>query len=46
MEILEDHENAEVPDPYWGGMDDFENVFQILDKGCSKIATQLLAHNS
>lgn len=46
MEILEDHENAEVPDPYWGGMDDFENVFQILDKGCSKIATQLLTHNS
>lgn len=40
MEVLDDHKNAEVPDPYWGGMDDFENVFQLLEKGCNRIAEQ------
>lgn len=41
MSVLGDHENAEVPDPYWGDMDEFENVYQILDKGCEKIAAEL-----
>lgn len=41
LEALGDHKNAEVPDPYWGDMEDFENVFQLLDKGCGKIAEQL-----
>ncbi|CAA7393078.1 low molecular weight protein-tyrosine-phosphatase [Chryseobacterium fistulae] len=34
-------QNAEVPDPYWGEMDDFENVFQLLDTACHKIAAHL-----
>jgi protein-tyrosine phosphatase len=42
LQILGDHENAEVPDPYWGDMDDFEKVFQLLDKGCNMIAKQLI----
>ncbi|WP_292008124.1 low molecular weight protein-tyrosine-phosphatase [Chryseobacterium sp.] len=33
--------NVEVPDPYWGDMKDFEEVFQLLDKGCEIIAEQL-----
>lgn len=37
--------NTEVPDPYWGGMEDFEKVFQLLDKGCSTIAAQLTVPN-
>lgn len=41
LEALGDHKNAEVPDPYWGDMKDFEDVFQLLDKGCDKIAEQL-----
>jgi protein-tyrosine phosphatase len=41
LQVLGDHENAEVPDPYWGDMDDFEKVFQLLDKGCNMIAKQL-----
>ncbi|WP_370899715.1 low molecular weight protein-tyrosine-phosphatase [Chryseobacterium gossypii] len=41
LEAAGNHENAEVPDPYWGDMDDFENVFRILDDGCNKIAHQL-----
>ncbi|WP_294285005.1 low molecular weight protein-tyrosine-phosphatase [uncultured Chryseobacterium sp.] len=42
LEVLGDHENAEVPDPYWGGADEFEHVFQLLEAGCSKIAEQIL----
>ncbi|MFC5873502.1 low molecular weight protein-tyrosine-phosphatase [Chryseobacterium arachidis] len=45
LEVLGDHENAEVPDPYWGGMDDFENVFQLLEKGCDAILAQLKIKN-
>lgn len=41
LEVLGDHKNTEVPDPYWGDMKDFENVFQLLDKGCEKIAENL-----
>lgn len=36
--ILED---AEVPDPYWGNAADFENVYQLLDAVCEKIAKDL-----
>jgi len=35
-------ENIEVPDPYWGDMNDFENIFQMIDKASEKIAKQLL----
>lgn len=34
-------ENIEVPDPYWGEMNDFEQVFQLLDEASDKIARQL-----
>lgn len=30
--------NSEVPDPYYGGDDGFENVYQMLDEACDKIA--------
>lgn len=42
LEVLGDHENAEVPDPYWGGADEFEHVFQLLEAGCNKIAGQII----
>ena len=28
----------EVPDPYYGGTDGFENVFQMISKACEKVA--------
>ena len=37
--ILEN--NQEVPDPYWGGMKDFDHVYQLLDDACEKIASDL-----
>ncbi|MCS3532078.1 low molecular weight protein-tyrosine-phosphatase [Chryseobacterium sp. JUb7] len=44
LEVLGDHENAEVPDPYWGEMKEFEEVFQLLDKGCDAIAQQIITN--
>ena len=32
------HGRAEVPDPYYGTQQDFENVFQMLDNACDIIA--------
>ncbi|MBI6116443.1 low molecular weight protein-tyrosine-phosphatase [Salegentibacter maritimus] len=34
-------ENVDVPDPYYGGDHGFENVYQMLDEACDKIAEQL-----
>ena len=34
-------EDNEVPDPYWGDLQDFENVFQLLDKASENIALKL-----
>lgn len=31
-------ENVDVPDPYYGGDQGFENVYQMLDDACEKIA--------
>lgn len=42
LETLGDHQNIEVPDPYWGDMKDFEDVFQLLDHGCDAILKQII----
>jgi len=33
--------NSSLPDPYFGGEEDFEYVFQLLDKACEHIANSL-----
>jgi len=33
--------DTEVPDPYYGGEEGFENVYQMLWKACSKIADSI-----
>jgi len=35
------NENVDVPDPYYGGQDGFENVFDILDQACEEIVRKL-----
>ncbi len=35
------NENLEVPDPYYGGSEGFENVYQMLNKACNHIAHKL-----
>ena len=32
---------SEVPDPYYGGTDGFEKVYQLIDSACEVIATGL-----
>lgn len=34
-------ENRAVPDPYFGGPDGFENVFQLVNKACEVLAAKL-----
>lgn len=37
MNEVEPHRNINVPDPYYGEGDGFENVFQMLDRACDAI---------
>lgn len=39
---LEEHQNKEVPDPYYGGMDGFDEVYQILKRSCENFLDKLL----
>lgn len=36
--------NGEVPDPYFGGLQGFENVFQIVKRSCEAILDELEQH--
>jgi protein-tyrosine phosphatase len=38
---LEPIGNLEVPDPYYGEMEDFEHVFHLLDDACTLIASKI-----
>ncbi|MEL6976855.1 MAG: hypothetical protein AAGL29_15930 [Bacteroidota bacterium] len=35
---------SEVPDPYYGGEDGFEHVFDMIESACSQIAQNLDQH--
>ena len=34
--------NEEVPDPYYGGEDGFEEIFHLIDSACSLIAQDII----
>lgn len=34
-------DNGNVPDPYYGGIDGFENVFQIVKRSCEQLLNEL-----
>ena len=38
---IDSESDAEVPDPYYGGNDGFENVYSMLDQACEVIATKI-----
>lgn len=42
LDYAEISSNEIVPDPYYGGESDFENVYELLDKACSRIAKKIL----
>ena len=31
------NQNKEVPDPWYGGFEDFKQVYAMIDKACNKI---------
>jgi len=33
--------NKDVPDPYWGGSDGFEKVFNLIDSACESIISRI-----
>lgn len=39
---LNPNQNQEVHDPYWGNLNDFEHVYQILDDVCEVIAKRII----
>lgn len=41
LDVLQDNNSQEVPDPYWGDWSDFEDVYQMLDKACDVIADKI-----
>jgi protein-tyrosine phosphatase len=38
---IDSEANTEVPDPYYGGTDGFDNVYKMLDEACEIIATKI-----
>ena len=42
LQEVPDNIKFDVPDPYYGGDQGFENVFQMLDVACSEIAKKLI----
>ena len=45
MDFLHTNGGVEVPDPYYGGNDGFENVYDMLDETCTVIANTLIKEN-
>lgn len=43
LDVLYDKNMTEVPDPYYGDIHGFEQVFSLLDKACSLIAEEIIA---
>jgi len=41
LDELFPNENVDVPDPYYGGEQGFESVYQMLDKACDEIVRRL-----
>jgi protein-tyrosine phosphatase len=41
LDTLFPGEKVDVPDPYYGGDDGFDRVYDMLDQACDVIATQL-----
>jgi len=39
---LDNSVSSNVPDPYYGGNFGFENVFQLLNQACNRIANRLI----
>ena len=43
LEFHPDEHEVDVPDPYYGGADGFQKVFDLLDSACDQLLDHLLA---
>lgn len=41
LKMINSNDNLDVPDPYYGGEQGFEYVYQLLDEACNSIAKKL-----
>lgn len=39
---VQEHQGKDIPDPYYGGIDGFEEVYQILKRSCENFLIELL----
>ena len=44
-EFCEEHEETEVPDPYYGGPEGFEKVLDLLEDGCASFLQRWQSHS-
>lgn len=42
LEEIYPNSSMNVPDPYYGGDDGFENVYKLLDQACEKVCENLM----
>lgn len=43
LNVVHPGSNRQVPDPYYGGRNGFDHVFELLDEACSKLVEELRA---
>ena len=46
MDEIYPGQNVVLPDPYYGGPEGFENVYDMLDEACTLVAEKLLKQHS
>lgn len=46
MDEIYPGENIDVPDPYYGGPEGFDNVYDMLDQACELVAGKLLKEHA
>jgi len=42
MDVVFPNKKIEIPDPYYGGYDEFEKVFNMINIACEKLSLQLI----
>ena len=46
LDELENNSKIDVPDPYYGGEQGFEKVYQLLNEACTNIANRLTTNSN
>ncbi|WP_262710376.1 arsenate reductase/protein-tyrosine-phosphatase family protein [Mangrovivirga cuniculi] len=44
-EFDDNRDEMDVPDPYYGGQEGFENVYQMLFRSCNNLISELNAES-